>query len=101
MSKLGKRLINAAKSAQAIAKGEADPKTYRVHVPAHLDVRAIRTKLKMSQNAFASLRHLAIHEQALPAHHWPHRLGSKADISLNLIRYGRTYQRAQVPGGRR
>jgi len=39
MSKLGKRLINAAKSAQAIAKGEADPKTYRVHVPAHLDVR--------------------------------------------------------------
>ena len=25
MSKLGKRLINAAKSAQAIAKGEADP----------------------------------------------------------------------------
>jgi hypothetical protein len=27
MSKLGKRLINAAKSAQAIAKGEADPKT--------------------------------------------------------------------------
>jgi putative transcriptional regulator len=54
MCKLGKRLINAAKSAQAIAKGEADPKTYRVHVPAHLDVRAIRTKLKMSQNAFAA-----------------------------------------------
>ena len=54
MSKLGKRLINAAKSAQAIAKGEADPKSYRVHVPAHLDVRAIRTKLKMSQNAFAA-----------------------------------------------
>jgi putative transcriptional regulator len=54
MSKLGKRLINAAKSAQAIAKGEADPKTYKVHVPAHLDVRAIRTKLKMSQNAFAA-----------------------------------------------
>ena len=54
MSKLGKRLINAAKSAQAIAKGEADPKTYKVHVPAHLDVRAIRTKLKMSQTAFAA-----------------------------------------------
>ena len=54
MSKLGKRLINAAKSAQAIAKGEADPKTYRVHVPSNLDVRAIRTKLKMSQNAFAA-----------------------------------------------
>ena len=37
MSKLGKRLISAAKSAQAIAKGEADPKT--IHVPAHLDLR--------------------------------------------------------------
>ena len=54
MSKLGKRLIKAAKSAQVIARGEADPKTYKVHVPAHLDVRAIRTKLKMSQNAFAA-----------------------------------------------
>jgi len=54
MTKLGKRLINAAKSAQAFAKGEADPKTYKVHVPAHLNVRAIRTKLKMSQTAFAA-----------------------------------------------
>jgi putative transcriptional regulator len=54
MSKLGKRLIKAAKSAQVIARGEADPKTYKVHVPSHLDVRAIRTKLKMSQNAFAA-----------------------------------------------
>ena len=46
MSKLGKRLINVAKSAQAIAKGEADPKTYRVHVPAHLDVRAFAPNSK-------------------------------------------------------
>ena len=53
MTKHGKRL-NAAKSAQAFAKGEADPKTYKVHVPAHLNVRAIRTKLKMSQTAFAA-----------------------------------------------
>ena len=54
MSKLGKRLIKAAKSAQAIARGDADPTTYKVHVPAKVDVRAIRTKLKMSQNAFAA-----------------------------------------------
>jgi len=54
MSKLGKRLIKAAKSARAIARGDADPTTYRVHVPAEVDVRAIRTKLKMSQNAFAA-----------------------------------------------
>ena len=48
MSRLGKRLIDAAKSAQAIAKREANPEAYGIHVPAHLDVRAIRTKLKMS-----------------------------------------------------
>ena len=33
MSKLGKRLIQAAQEMNAIAKGEADPSTYRVHVP--------------------------------------------------------------------
>lgn len=38
MSKLGKRLITAAKEARAIARGEADPKTYRIHVPAEIDV---------------------------------------------------------------
>ena len=54
MSKLGKRLIKAAKSAQAIARDAADPTTYKVHVPAKVDVRAIRTKLKMSQSAFAA-----------------------------------------------
>ena len=54
MSKLGKRLIKAAKSAQAIARDDADPTTYKVHVPTDVDVRAIRTKLKMSQNAFAA-----------------------------------------------
>ena len=54
MSKLGKRLINAAKSAQAIAKGEADPKTYRVACSGPPRCGAIRTKLKMSQNAFAA-----------------------------------------------
>jgi putative transcriptional regulator len=54
MSKLGKRLLKAAKSARSIARGEADPTTYEVHVPAKVDVRSIRTKLKMSQNAFAA-----------------------------------------------
>jgi DNA-binding transcriptional regulator YiaG len=29
-------------------------KTYGVHVPANIDVGAIRTKLKISQNAFAA-----------------------------------------------
>jgi putative transcriptional regulator len=38
----------------AIARGEADPATYRVHVPDEIDVKAIRRKLGMSQARFAA-----------------------------------------------
>lgn len=54
MSKLGKRLIKAAQEARSIARGEADPHSYRVHVPADIDVQGIRRKLNLSQNEFAS-----------------------------------------------
>jgi putative transcriptional regulator len=37
----------------AFAKGEADPRKYRVHVPHEIDVRRIRTKLGMTQAQFA------------------------------------------------
>jgi putative transcriptional regulator len=53
MTKLGKRLIEAAKEARAIARGEADPATYRIHVPYEVDVKALRRKLRLSQDAFA------------------------------------------------
>jgi putative transcriptional regulator len=54
MSKLGKRLIKAASEARAIARGEADPATYRVHVPAEVNVQKIRKSLKLSQAQFAA-----------------------------------------------
>jgi putative transcriptional regulator len=54
MSKLGKRLIRAADEALAIARGEADPTTYRVHVPADLNVRAIRKRTNLSQSEFSA-----------------------------------------------
>jgi putative transcriptional regulator len=54
MSKLGKRLIKSADEALAIARGEADPATYRVHVPAEIDVRKIRQRLQLSQDDFAA-----------------------------------------------
>src|SRR6266851_5743677 len=54
MSKLGKRLIEAAREGRAIARGEADPATYRVHVPAEIDVRKIRRQLNLSQDEFAA-----------------------------------------------
>jgi putative transcriptional regulator len=42
MSKLGKRLIKAAKEAIAIARGELDPSSYRVHVPTDVGRRQKR-----------------------------------------------------------
>lgn len=54
MSKLGQRLIRVAKDARRIARGEADPKTYRVFVPDDIDVQRIRRKLRLSQTEFAS-----------------------------------------------
>ena len=35
-------------------EGSADASRFRVHVPAHVDVKAIRNKLKLSQEAFAA-----------------------------------------------
>jgi putative transcriptional regulator len=52
MSKAGKRLLRSADEMLAIARGEAKPA--RVHVPPDVDVKAIRRKLVMSQEAFAT-----------------------------------------------
>ena len=54
MSSFGKGLVEAARQAAAIARGEADPATYRVHVPADIDVKAIRAGQKLTQAAFAA-----------------------------------------------
>lgn len=40
--------------ATTIARGEADPASYRVHVPGDIDVRAIRKGLGLTQAEFAS-----------------------------------------------
>jgi putative transcriptional regulator len=53
MSTLGKRLIKGAKEALAIARGEADRSTYRVHVPAEVNVKSIRRRLKLTQDEFS------------------------------------------------
>jgi putative transcriptional regulator len=52
MSKAGKRLIEAAQEMRAIARGETKPA--HVHVPPDVDVKAIRRRLELSQEAFAS-----------------------------------------------
>ena len=52
MSRTGLRLIEAAREAAGMARGER--KAARLHVPAEIDVRSVRQKLKLSQEDFAS-----------------------------------------------
>lgn len=54
MSKFGQDLIRSAQEALEIARGTADPKTYRVHIAGDFDVRAIRAKTGLSQERFAA-----------------------------------------------
>jgi putative transcriptional regulator len=53
MSKVASSIRRGLEEAVAYTKGQADAKTYRVHVPEAIDVKAIRTKLGMTQEAFA------------------------------------------------
>ena len=53
MTALGKRLIQSAKEARKIARGEAKPKSYKMHIPADIDVRAVRARLKLTQEEFS------------------------------------------------
>jgi putative transcriptional regulator len=54
MSKLGKRLLQAAKEANAFARGELDPSTYRVYAPVDVDVLKIRRRTGLTREAFAA-----------------------------------------------
>jgi putative transcriptional regulator len=54
MSKAARSIRRGLEQAIAYARGEADERNYRVHVPAQIDVRAIRTKLGMTQEEFAA-----------------------------------------------
>ena len=53
MSKAADSIRRGLDEAVAYARGEADESAYRVHVPARIDVRAIRGKLGMTQEEFA------------------------------------------------
>jgi uncharacterized membrane protein YbhN (UPF0104 family) len=53
MTKFGKKLIAAANEGIAIARGKADPAGYRLHGPRKTDVRAMRRRLRMTQETFA------------------------------------------------
>jgi putative transcriptional regulator len=52
MSNAGNRILHSVRHARAYARGEAT-EDFIAHVPADVDVKAIRTGMHMSQEAFA------------------------------------------------
>jgi putative transcriptional regulator len=54
------KIAEGLTEALAIARGQAEPA--RLHVPAEMDVRAIRAKAGMSQEAFASAFGFTVHQ---------------------------------------
>ena len=53
MSKVADSIRRGLEEAVGYARGGVKKSAYRVHVPAVIDVRAIRTKLGMTQEVFA------------------------------------------------
>ena len=54
MKRTADRIRKGLEQAVRYANGRAFRNAYRVHVPAHVDVRAIRVKLGMTQQTFAA-----------------------------------------------
>lgn len=54
MSKVGESIIRGLEQAIAFAEGTADESRYVVHIPAEIDVKAIRGRLGMTQLEFAT-----------------------------------------------
>ncbi len=53
MSTVSGSIRRGLQQAVAYAEGTADGNAYRVHVPAQIDVKAIRVKLEMTQEEFS------------------------------------------------
>lgn len=50
--KTSSSIITSAREALAIVKGDAEPTTYRIHVPEEIDVKKLRDDLGMTQQVF-------------------------------------------------
>lgn len=48
------KIMAGVEDMKAIIEGTADPKTYRVHIPDEIDVKAIRARTGLSQDKFAN-----------------------------------------------
>ncbi len=54
MSKVADSIRRGLEEAVSYAERRADTKAYRVHIPEAIDVKAIRARLRMTQEEFAS-----------------------------------------------
>jgi putative transcriptional regulator len=54
------KITSGLDSASAYLNGTADKRRYRVHVPAKVDVKKIRTRLGLSQESFAATYGFAV-----------------------------------------
>ena len=54
------RIMEGLDEARAYLDGTADKRRYRVHVPAKIDVKKIRTRLGLSQESFAATYGFAV-----------------------------------------
>jgi putative transcriptional regulator len=54
MSKVADSIRRGLEEALAYAEGTADVNRYGIHIPADIDVKAIRARLKMTQEEFAA-----------------------------------------------
>ena len=54
MGKVGKSIIRGVEQALAFVEGTAKKGTYVVHIPTEIDVKAIRGRLGMTQQEFAT-----------------------------------------------
>ncbi len=61
MSRAADSIRRGLEQAVRYAKGEASKNAYRVHVPEHVDVKAIRTRLRMTQRTFAARFGFSVH----------------------------------------
>lgn len=58
--KVHEQIAEGLRDAIAFARGDADQSAYRVHIPAEIDTRPIRAKLKLTQKQFAQRYHLPL-----------------------------------------
>ena len=58
---IGSRIVESMQEAVAIAQGALPENSYAVHIPATVDVKAIRRRLGLSQALFSARFGLSLH----------------------------------------